>query len=116
MDVSIAFILVLILAQACLLWTHLVVDSTITFKDTAEKQKKLIVESDRLINDPQCLAKVDSLAGRTIPQTIDSTQLNKTSETCHQNYGLNTNHQGLVVKRLVFIDEEGGDYSVLEVW
>lgn len=114
MDAGIAMILVLVLAYLCLTWANTLVNSTIEIHDTAEKQLELITASDRLINDPDCLAKVDDTVGRVVPQTIDTKR--NISTTCHKNYGINTEHEGLVVRRLVFLDKQGGKVGVLEVW
>ncbi|MFC2174709.1 hypothetical protein ACFLQ2_02455 [archaeon] len=111
-DASIAFVLVLVLVQLCLLWTQLVTGEAAAMHFTAEKQKELIAASDRLINDPKCLAKVDQSVGRVVPQTIDSAQIGKEATYCHHNYSIN----GDGIKRLVFLDEEGGEAVALSVW
>ena len=142
-DASIAFILVLVLVQFCLLWTHTVTGSAVAMHATAEKQKRLIAASDRLINDPKCLAKVDESVWRVVPQTIDTARIGKEAEYCHGNYSISGRGElggggldgsksgggidlmpppsiglrdGIVVKRLVFLDDEGGEAGVLAVW
>ncbi len=130
-DASIAFFLVLLLVQMCLLWTHLVVGSTLGMHSTAEGQARLIAASDRLINDPKCLAQFDRSVGRVVPQTIDTAKLGQEAEYCHGNYSISGDRElggginsmpppeegaKLVVKRLVFLGEEGGEVGVLAVW
>ena len=121
MDATVAFIIILVTIQLCLLWLAMVVDGTVAFHEHTTEQKKLIDASDRLISDPDCLAKVDN--GHVVPQTINGYLADgKIHDGCGAgdvNYGLVTSpqsHGGLVVRRLVFVDEEGGDVSVLEVW
>lgn len=116
LDASVAFILVLVLAQLCLLWLHLFVDSTVSLRSMSDRQLELISVSDRLINNPKCLAKKDSHADRVLPQTIDSTKKCKIDGISYEVVDSWQDRGTLVVRRLVFIDEEGGEPRVLEVW
>ena len=118
-DATAAFIIVLVMVQLCLLWMAVVVDSTVSFHSHAAEQKRLIDASDRLINDPNCLAMVDY--NHVVPQTLDTRRLNSENLVCNLDvnysvYNIAQNHDGLVVRRLVFLNEEGGEVGVLEVW
>ena len=96
-----------------------VVDSTVSFQGHAAEQKRLIDASDRLINDPNCLAMVDY--NHVVPQTIDERKLHSDNLVCdlgvnYSVYNTAHAHDGLVVRRLVFLNDEGGEVGVLEVW
>lgn len=125
-DASLAFIIILVTMQLCLLWMSGVVDATVSLHGTAERQAELLAASDRLINDKNCLAAVDQEGKRVLPQTINTTKLAAARPGCNVtgiSYGIASTpaaHGGLVVRRLVFLDAEGnatgGDFRVLEVW
>ncbi len=110
LDASVAFILILVLSQLCLLWLSTLAGQK-PLLEGAEKQKQLIEASDRLINDPACLAKVKN--GAAVPQSIvlrnlSAEELAYCCGGCH--YSLGT-RQG--VQRLVLF---GGVPAVLSVW
>jgi len=108
----VAFVLILVLSQLCLLWLSIFVGSG--YSEAAEKQKRLIEASDRLINDPSCLA--ETVGNSVVPQAITARQLsNQTRLYCCDgcSYGIGVHHTGTVVRRLVFV---GGGAAVLEVW
>ena len=126
-DASLAFILILVTMQLCLLWMSGVVDATVSFHGTAQRQAELLAASDKLINDRNCLAAVDQKGKRALPQTINSSRIDAVcnghigcwNATANISCGATTSpqgHGGLVVRRLVFMDVEGGEPHLLEVW
>jgi len=111
LDASVAFVLILILAQLCLLWLSLFVGQR-PLIEGAERQKHLIEASDRLINDPACLAATKG--NSVVPQTIVARNLSESElayccDGC--GYGINASQGG--IRRLVFV---GGGPAVLSVW
>lgn len=112
LDASVAFVLVLVLSQLCLLWLSIVVDAG--NGGVADKQARLIAASDRLIHDPSCLAAADK--NGVVPQEIVMRELGeKRLAYCCDGcgYGIGVGHKGAVVRRLVLV---GGEPSVLSVW
>ena len=132
-DASLAFVLVLTLVQMGLTWVWLVTGTTSGMHLTAGEELELITASDRLIGDPKCLALVEN--GHVVAQTIDTTKVGDEAEYCRHDYaiinrelgggtglvpppgsstGTLGSHGGL--RRLVFLDREGGEVGVLSVW
>jgi len=132
MDVSIAFIVVMIIMQLSLAYLNLAASANSEHMRIVGQQKHAIIASDRIINDYKWLAGVDKGNNRVLPQTIDEEKFDGFEVVASQENisfnvkslagdsiykSINWEEAGsTVIRRAVILKQKGGEsVAILEV-